>query len=707
MILTPEAEVTYLNNLGAEFLGTTPASLQGHCLWDVMPQIPQDFPEFYDTYQRVLADRFPLTLDDYQLYSPQMLHLRFVPWDSQVLVYCRDITIQKQAQMELQYYSTRDELLVAIDQRIHQSLNLNEILQTAVEEIRQFLDADRALIYSVNAKAEPIELLAQSCADNLRIIPTLNPIPEGTTAIAPSPEPDLPPPIPPKSCVSVPIFQNQQRWGVLTVQQWDDSREWHMVEIHVLEELANRIAAAIQQSQLHSRVQDLNVVLEQRVQERTAQLEQAIAWEAMLKRITDRVRDSLDENQILEQAVKELATVLNMGSCNAALYNREQGTSTIYYEFVITMPTSQGHVAKMTDYPEIYNQLLQSQYFQFCSITPNPLRGHVAMLACPIFDDGGVLGDLWLVNHAEHAFEEAEIRFVQQAATQCAIALRQAKLYQSSQAQVAKLEEINRLKDEFLSTVSHELRTPMTNLKMAIRMLGLAIQQQQQTWSKLTLAPTPMVLRIQAKIDHYLSILKQECDREIQLINDLLDLQRLENGAQGLQVEPLDPSTWLPQQVQSFDDRARERQQTLHLHIAPNLPSLHTDRANLEGIVAELLNNACKYTPPGEHITLQAQLLPRDRLQIQVTNSGATISPLEQQRIFDKFYRIPSNDPWKQGGTGLGLALVQQRIQRLGGKIHVSSDDRQTCFTLELGLQPPWSDRTDHPTTTITADLES
>ena len=119
-----------------------------------------------------------------------------------------------------------------------------------------------------------------------------------------------------------------------------------------------------------------------------------------------------------------------------------------------------------------------------------------------------VLGDLWLIDHKEHVFNEFEIRLVQQVANQCAIAIRQARLYKAAQAQVHELEKLNRLKDEFLSTVSHELRTPISNVKMAIHMLKNA--------------PT------EEKRQQYLKILEAESQREADLIDDLLDLQKLE-----------------------------------------------------------------------------------------------------------------------------------------------------------------------------------
>jgi signal transduction histidine kinase len=407
------------------------------------------------------------------------------------------------------------------------------------------------------------------------------------------------------------------------------------------------------------------------------QLEQAIAWEAMLKRITDRVRDSLDQNQILQQAVEELALALNASSCNAALYDLAQFTSTIYYEYARNIPASQGRVAQMNDYPEIYNQLLQAEYFQFCSVTPSPVRGRVAMLACPIFDNEGVLGDLWLVNRCDYAFPEFEIRFVQQAANQCAIALRQAKLYQAAQAQVKELEALNRLKDEFLSTVSHELRTPMSNMRMAIRMLDIATEQ----------IPKEDHPTAWQRIEHYLVILRKECEREIQLINDLLDLQRLEAQAQAVVWEWIDLQQWLPPRVEGFYDRIASREQSLGIALSPALPSLCIDVNSLDRIVAELLNNACKYTPPGGHIQVKAYAQPTE-LWLEIHNSGVEIPPSEQTKIFEKFYRIASNDPWKQGGTGLGLALVKGMVERLQGKIEVQSGHQQTCFTVKFQLQP-------------------
>ena len=430
-------------------------------------------------------------------------------------------------------------------------------------------------------------------------------------------------------------------------------------------------------------LQQLNSNLEHQVQERTAQLQQALDFEAMLKRITDKVRDSLDESQILQTAVQELTLVLSLSGCNAALYNLSQGTSTIYYECVTNIPASQGRAAQMANFPEIYHQLLKGQYFQFCSIFPNPLRGHVAMLACPIMNHQGVLGDLWLINQKDYTFNDLEIRLVQQVANQCAIAIRQARLYQAATAQVKELEKLNQLKDDFLSTVSHELRTPISNMKVAIRML--------QT------APTS------ERHESYLKILQAECDREAELINTLLDLQQLEAASYSISLETISLQDWLPSIIEPFQLRTQQRQQLLHVELPLVLLPIISDRASLGRVLAELLNNAYKYTPSSGEIVLSvrqdsnraagisyplAVSHKEETVTTFILSNQADIAAEELPRIFEKLYRIPNADPWQQGGTGLGLALVQKLVEQLQGNIQVDSSRGWTTFTVYLPNQP-------------------
>ncbi len=311
-----------------------------------------------------------------------------------------------------------------------------------------------------------------------------------------------------------------------------------------------------------------------------------------------------------------------------------------------------------------------------------------ANLVVPILQ--GKVGHLWglLIAHqcaAPRKWQQFEIDLLSSLATQVAIAIQQAQLYQQLSAintdlerqvqertvelqqKIQELEQLNILKDDFLSTVSHELRTPMANMKMAIQMLKTAPLPERQ--------------------QRYLEILQAECNRETELINDLLDLQRLQAQSYPIFLtETINLQDWLPRIVESFRERAVECKHSLELNISPDVPPIISNRAGLERILAELLNNACKYTPAsGEVIFRVRRHCDREPPVTTFTISNqAEIPAAALSRIFEKFYRVPNADPWKQGGTGLGLALVQKLVEQLGGTIQVESGSGWTTFTVQL-----------------------
>lgn len=455
--------------------------------------------------------------------------------------------------------------------------------------------------------------------------------------------------------------------------------------------LRQRVHRLIEQSRLMQQVQQMNDELDNYAQtlnltirERTAQLQQSLEFESTLKHITDRVRDSLDESNILQTVVKELAWALELGCCNAAVYDCGQRISHVWYEYTASIPGYQNRTVQMDHYPEIYQQLLEGDSVKFCSLSAHGWRGQVALFAFPI-KNGEVMGDIWLVSHADRILDDLEIRLVQQVTNQCAIGIRQARLYKAAQAQVQKLEEINQLKDDFLSTVSHELRTPVTNMRMAIQLLERFIQRNQELSQNI-----PELAANLDKSNSYLQILHSECDREINLINDLLDLQRLEAGQQVSNPVTLYLQDWLSQELEAFTIRAHSRQQTFQMQLAEALPPITIDPHYLQRILTELINNACKYSPAEATITLSANVIeaPTPTICISVTNTGTTIPELELKRIFDKFYRISDGDRWKQGGTGLGLALVKRLVELSNGSIQVTSEKDQTCFSIKFSLMP-------------------
>lgn len=619
----------------------------------------------------------------------------------------RDITEQKQAlealqtnEAQLRQQVEQEQLLSRISQHIRQSLELDEILDTTVDEIRQILSVDRVVIYQFGLDwggtviAEAVTspwttMKGQAIFDPcLAVEDCILPYQEGRiSSIANIHEAglascyvDLLNQFQVKACLVLPILESEQLWGLLAVQHCASTRHWQAWEIKLLQQLSNQLSIAIQQAELYQQVQQFNATLEQQVYQRTIQLQQAAQFEATLKRITDKVRDSLDEGQILQTAVQELAIALSASACDAGLYDWEQQTSTVAYAYVRDdMPTLLGQVIPMSHFPHLYRQLRQGNSLHYCptEFTAQLRVGahRVSTLACPLQDAQAIVGDLWIHRSADTFFSDAEIRLVKQVANQCAIALRQARLYEASRTQIYELERLNLLKDDFLSTVSHELRTPMSNIQMATQMLEVVIQRE----SGFATADHP--------IHRYLNILREECRRETNLINDLLDLSRLE-----AETEPLQPSTmqlqhWLPHVMETFTHQARNRNQQFRLEIADDLPPLTTDFSYLERIVEELVENACKYTPTEEEICLSAAL-GEDQVQLRVTNTGIEIPQVERDRIFDKFYRIPNHDPWKHGGTGLGLALVKRLVKYLGGRIQLESTANPVTFRVDLPLTP-------------------
>ncbi|MEM6445093.1 MAG: ATP-binding protein [Cyanobacteria bacterium P01_D01_bin.123] len=245
-------------------------------------------------------------------------------------------------------------------------------------------------------------------------------------------------------------------------------------------------------------------------------------------------------------------------------------------------------------------------------------------------------------------------------ATELDLSLERVK-YLETQLEIFKRRD--RSKDDFLNTVSHELRAPMANMKLSIQMLKLAPGQDKQ--------------------QQYLNILERECTREIALVDDLLDLQRLDHQDEALALSSISLVERLAPTLQSFRLRAEQRQLELHEEIDDVV--MTTEPQSLQRVFDELLHNAYKYTPPKGSISLTARA--RDAmLSISVSNSGNPISAEHLPHVFERFYRVPHGDRWEQGGTGLGLTLVQKLVNRLGGHIRATSNADLTTFHVDLPL---------------------
>jgi signal transduction histidine kinase/pSer/pThr/pTyr-binding forkhead associated (FHA) protein len=425
------------------------------------------------------------------------------------------------------------------------------------------------------------------------------------------------------------------------------------------------------------------------------QLRQQAQREAVINRIVQAMRGTLVAAEVLQIMADLLLEALNVSHClivqqgspqvltsHSAQVSLPVHLDAVNQRFLqyYRAPLNCGNQIQLSEGDASIDLELQA-LLQQCGISN--------LVITPLIHLGNCLGSISLYHgmnrHPDqpNVWNVDELGLVQTIADQGAIAVHQASLYQrvqelntdleqqvqertaELQLKMRELEQLNALKDDFLSTVSHELRTPMANIKMAIHMLKQFPMDQRQ--------------------DRYLNILNNECARETELINNLLDLQRLESGNQVIGQESLDLNTWLPTVLEAFQTRSQQRQQTLQIHYPENMPQLHSNRHSIERVLAELLNNACKYTDADGEISLIVTLTEPNGIQFQVANQSE-ISATELPRIFDKFYRVPNADRWKQGGTGLGLALVKKLVQQLQGEISVTSENGITTFIVDLPL---------------------
>ena len=422
--------------------------------------------------------------------------------------------------------------------------------------------------------------------------------------------------------------------------------------------------------QTHLNLRNMSRALASQNQE----LKQALDFKALVKRITDKIRDSLDENNCLRVATEELATVLNLSSCQIELYDESQKTATVVHESSQTLPLCKGETRQIDDFPELYQQLLQKSPFQLVEPLPsfNPQGIQVNRLACPIFDDRGMIGNLWGLRPPGELFTPLEISLMEQVASQCAIAMRQARLYANSNQQVAELAKLNQLKDDFLKTVSHELRAPISSIQLAAQTLESLLKAKQNP------RQSPLFKRV-------LKIFHESCQHQKKLTEDLLTLCYIDAQAKLIEPESIELNSLLNKITQS-DRSILNRANKLQIKLSSRKPYIYADPAIVERIVRELLNNAFQHTPPSGNITLRTKIVDSNVI-VQITSTERVLSESEQKQMFDRFYRSHQNQVTVDHSTGFGLTLVKRLVDILQATVEVSSQRRRTTFTLTFSLK--------------------
>jgi signal transduction histidine kinase len=306
---------------------------------------------------------------------------------------------------------------------------------------------------------------------------------------------------------------------------------------------------------------------------------------------------------------------------------------------------------------------------------PSPLPGRGAaealrvlgarsLLTVPLLARGDPLGAIVLLASRPRAFEEEDLPLARDLARLVGAAVDTSRLYRRAQEAVAA-------RDEFLSIASHELKTPLTSLTLHADSLRNAARRR---------APE----QIAAKAE----VIRRSVDRLARLVSSLLDISRIGAGRLDLEIEDLDLAEVAREVVDRFEDEARRARCTILLDAEPVRG--RWDRTRLDQVLTNLLSNALKYGPE-KPVLVRVQSV-RDRAVLSVHDRGIGISEGDQRRIFQRFERAVSRRNY--GGFGLGLWIVRQIVEALGGTVRVESVPGQgSTFIVELAktlhAQPP------------------
>ena len=259
-------------------------------------------------------------------------------------------------------------------------------------------------------------------------------------------------------------------------------------------------------------------------------------------------------------------------------------------------------------------------------------------------------------------------------AQQVALPLKNASLYQEIKETNQKLEKLERLKSEFISIVSHELRTPLTSIKNSLDILT-----------------SGRCGEMTADSEKFLTMAKRNVQRLSGIINDLLDLSKIEAGKMDFHFAPTDIHSVIDYVKTSFLNVAKEKGLNLTASETKNLPQISADSHRLEQVLANLVSNAIKFTPRGKSITIKSQLvnaenidkencfksdlekLSGDYILVSVEDEGIGIEEENLLRAFDKFAQIENSLSREVGGSGLGLPIAKQLIETHNGAIWCES----------------------------------
>jgi len=288
----------------------------------------------------------------------------------------------------------------------------------------------------------------------------------------------------------------------------------------------------------------------------------------------------------------------------------------------------------------------------------------------PMLRDGVPIGTITVAADRTTPFPDKQVALLQTFADQAVIAVENARLFTEIQEKTQQLEIANRHKSEFLANMSHELRTP---LNAVIGFSEVLLER--------------MFGEVNEKQEEYLQDILSSGKHLLSLINDILDLSKIEAGRMELEALPFDLPAALDNALTLIKERAARNSIGLAVHVDPRIGEVVADERKVKQVLLNLLSNAVKFTPEGGTITMTA-ILNGGMVEISVADTGIGIAPEDQAAVFEEFRQVGTDYARKREGTGLGLALARRLVELHGGALTLQSElGKGSTFTFTIPVR--------------------
>jgi PAS domain S-box-containing protein len=408
----------------------------------------------------------------------------------------------------------------------------------------------------------------------------------------------------------------------------------------------------------------------------------------VLVRVSELIRTLNDPNELSYEVAKTVGTHLNARRCLFNELDVEGDLEIIHRDYCDGVESVAGE-HRISDYSPLTSADMERGITVVnydSKIDPRTAAdyertyeqtGERAYIAMPLLRDGRWVASLWASDDQPRQWSREEVTLLQTVAERTWIAIEKLRaeaereeLLQREQEARDAAEKANQLKDEFLATLSHELRNPL-NVILGYSELFLRLPEIQQS----------------SRIVKMGEALRRNAQSQSQLINDLLDLSRLQRGKISLNQETVSLPAIIDSAVETVREDAAAKQIDIGMNVSDQLLLVDGDRLRLQQIAWNVLNNAVKFTPAGGSIKISLKNENNDAVLV-VSDTGQGIDPVFLPHVFEMFRQADGSNSRKHGGLGIGLALVRQLVQLHGGNISAESDgpNQGARFTIRLPL---------------------